>query len=203
MTAQAPSRKRGRPRNEQAEAAILDAALGVLADHGYAGLTVEAVAARAGVAKTTVYRRWPGKGELLVDALTTVKHSAGDLPGGSVADDLKWLMERMRRAWTSGDHGKIMRRLSAEGNDQPELYRMFCDRVVAPRRALVRSILQRGVDEGVIRDDVDLDDVIDMLSAPTIVSVMTLREKITRRQVEFVIDTVLAGIAPRSGRIES
>jgi AcrR family transcriptional regulator len=192
------ARKRGRPRNEQAEAAILDAAIGLLAEHGYAGLTVEAVAARAGVAKTTVYRRWPGKDELLVDAVTTVKGPIAKPPGGSVAGDLKWLMERMRQSWTSGNHGKMMRRLSAEGADQPELYRMFCDRVVAPRRAVTRSILQRGVDEGIIRAEVDLDDVIDMLSAPTIVAVMTLKERITAAQVEFVVDTVLTGIAPQT-----
>jgi AcrR family transcriptional regulator len=196
MTATITARKRGRPRNEAAESAILNAAIDLLADHGYGGLTVEAVAARAGVAKTTVYRRWPGKDELLVDALTTVKGPLGELPDGSVASQLKWLMERMRASWMNGNHGKIMRRLSADGTDQPELYRTFCDRFVAPRRAAVRAVLQRGVDEGIIRPDVNLDYVIDMLGAPTIVSVMTLRDKVTRKQVEFVVDTVLAGIKP-------
>ena len=105
MPAEAPA-KRGRPRSEAAEQAMLDAAIELLAEHGYGGLTVEAVAARAGVAKTTVYRRWPGKDELLIDALNTVKGPLAQLPGGTVEHDLKWLMEHMREAGSTGNHGR-------------------------------------------------------------------------------------------------
>jgi hypothetical protein len=91
-----------------------------------------------------------------------------------------------------------MRRLAAEGSDQPELYRMFKDRVVEPRRAVTRSIIERGIAEGSIRPDIDVDAVIGMLAAPVIVAVMTHGEnRLTRRQLDFVIETVLAGIAPR------
>jgi AcrR family transcriptional regulator len=190
-------RRRGRPRSEEAELAMLDAAIELLAEHGYGGLTVEAVAARAGVAKTTVYRRWPGKDELLVDALNTVKGPLAQPPGGTVEHELKWLMEHMRKAWLNSNHGRIMRRLAAEGSDQPELYRMFRDRVVEPRRAITRSILERGKVEGSVRPDTDIDAVIGMLAAPVIVAVMMHGENnLTRKHVEFVVETVLAGIAP-------
>jgi AcrR family transcriptional regulator len=188
--------KRGRPRNERVEQAVLAATVDLVAEHGYAGLTVEAVAARSGVAKSTVYRRWPGKDELLIDALNTVKGPLAQLPGGTVEYELKWLMEHMRRAWLTGNHGMIMRRLAAEGSDQPELYRRFRERVVEPRRAITRSVLQRGIAEGSIRPDIDVDAVIGMLAAPVIVGVMMHGEKtLTRKHVEYVVSTVLAGIA--------
>jgi AcrR family transcriptional regulator len=198
MSAPAPARKRGRPRSEQAELAMLEAAIELLAEHGYDGLTVEAVAVKAGVAKSTVYRRWPGKGELLVDALNTVKGPVLHPPTGTVAQELTWLAEHMRTSWLNTGHGRIMRQLSADGSEQPELYRTFRDRVVAPRQAVTRSIIERGITEGSIRPDVDVDAVIEMLASPVIVAVMGHREaQLTRRHVEFVVETVLAGIAPR------
>lgn len=179
---------------------MLSAAIELLAENGYAGLTVEAVATRAGVAKTTVYRRWPGKDELLIDALNTVKGPVSRPPAGpgrSVELDLKWLMEGMRRSWLDTNHGRIMRRLSAEGSDQPELYRMFRDRIVAPRQAVTRSIIERGIAEGSIRADVNVEAVIEMLASPVIVAVMAHREaELTREHVEYVVETILAGIAP-------
>jgi AcrR family transcriptional regulator len=193
----AEPRKRGRPRSAAAEQAMLAAAIELLAEHGYSGFTVEAVAVRAGVAKSTVYRRWPGKDELLVDALTTVKGPLAQLPGDSVEQDLKVLMEAMRRSWLGTNHGVIMRRLAADGSDQPELYRMFRERVIEPRRALTRSVIERGIAEGSIRPDVDVNAVVGMLAAPVIVAVMTHGENaLTKRHVEFVVETVLAGLAP-------
>jgi AcrR family transcriptional regulator len=189
------TRKPGRPRNARFEVAIMDAAIELLSEHGYNGLTVEAVASRAGVAKTTVYRRWPSKDELLVDALNAVKGPVSEPPGQSVRADLYWILERMRQNWMSGNHGAIMRRLSADGSERPDLYRTFRDRVVRPRQAVTRAVLERGIAEGSIRADVELDMVLDMLSSPIIAAVMTHRDRLTRREVEFVVDTVLAGIA--------
>ena len=128
--------------------------------------------------------------------MNTVKGPLAQLPGGTVEYELKWMMEHMRRAWLAGNHAKIMRRLAAEGSDQPELYRQFKERIVEPRRAITRSVIERGIAEGSIRPDVDVDVVIGMLAAPVIVAVMTHGEKqLTRKYVETVVSTVLAGIA--------
>jgi AcrR family transcriptional regulator len=194
---EAGARKRGRPRSEALERAVLEAAIELLAEQGYGGFTVEAVAARAGVAKTTVYRRWSGKDELLVDALTTVKGPPAPLTGESVEADLKAAMEGMRRSWLNTNHGVIMRRLAAEGSDQPELYRMFRERIVEPRRAVTRSIIERGIAEGSVRAGVDVEAVIGMLAAPVIVAVMMhAQATLTSQHIEFVVETVLAGLAP-------
>jgi AcrR family transcriptional regulator len=195
MTA-ALERRPGRPRNEQVDAAILDATIDALADYGYAGLSVEAVAERAGVAKTTVYRRWPGKDEVVLDAISRLKGPIATAPGRSVREDLSYLMGAMRAQWINSRHGRVMRRLAADGNVRPELFRQFRDRLVAPRQAVLRSVLQRGISEGLIRPDVDLQWAIDMLVAPVILAVMAQKERVSPRQVQFTVDTVLRGLAP-------
>ena len=189
-------RRPGRPRSAAAAEAILEATVDLLAEEGYLALTVEAVAARAGVAKTTVYRRWPGKDELVMDALCGVKDLEHVPPGESVRDDLHYMLQWMRSVWVVGRFGGLMRRLAADGIERPDLYREFRARFVAPRRAIMRAIIERGKDEGSIRQDVDVEWMIAMLVSPIISAVMTHQDPVTKRQVNFIVDTVLRGVAP-------
>src|SRR5438552_17303325 len=79
----------GRPRSERAEKAIIDATLDLLVEEaGVAGLSIEAIAGRAGVGKTTIYRRWPNKEALIIDALASLKRPLPPVPGRSVREDL-------------------------------------------------------------------------------------------------------------------
>ncbi len=188
-------RRPGRPRSEAAEAAILDAAIEQLAEKGYSGFSIEAVAARAGVAKTTIYRRWPGKDELVFDAISLVKGPIPELPEGSVRDQLVYLIDHARLSWFDGTHGRMMRRFAADGTDRPDIYVTFRDRVVLPRQALTRSVIERGIAEGVIRAGVEIGAIQDLLIAPIISAVMTHRDPLTRAQVEFIVDTVLRGVS--------
>jgi AcrR family transcriptional regulator len=190
------ARRLGRPRSEQAEQAILDATMELMAAHGFRALTIEAVAARAGVAKTTVYRRWGGKDELVLDVLSRLKGPVASPAGQGVRDDLVLLLDRVRQQWISGPHGRLMQQLSAEGLEQPDLYRQFRERLIAPRHAVLLSVLQAGVDQGLIRVDLELRWVLDLLVAPIVAAAFTHQGPLTRRQVEFNVDTVLAGLAP-------
>jgi AcrR family transcriptional regulator len=189
-------RRPGRPRRTDVDAAILDATIDELEEHGYFAASIEAIAARAGVAKTTVYRRWPSKDELVFDAINTLKGPISQAPGIGLREDLMYLMERMRRNWVNSHHGRVMRQLSADGSRNPELYRAFRDRLVAPRQEAVFAVLRRGVQDGQIRPDVDLRWVNDLLVAPVLVAVLTHRPHVSRAQLEFTVDTVLRGIAP-------
>jgi len=192
----AEKRRPGRPRREEVDAAILDATIDELEEHGYGAVSIEAVAARAGVAKTTVYRRWPSKDELVFDAINKLKGPIPQAPGTGLRADLMYLMERMRRNWVNSRHGRVMRQLSAEGSRNPELYQAFRDRLVAPRQAATFAVLRKGVDAGEIRTDVDLRWVNDLLVAPVMAAVLTHRPHVSRAQLEFTIDTILRGIAP-------
>jgi AcrR family transcriptional regulator len=185
----------GRPRNRDTDIAILDAAVDELAERGYLSLSMEAIAERAGVAKTTVYRRWPNKQALVSDALAWLKGPLVEVPGKTVRDDLVHLVEAARLTWQDSRHGRVMRRLAAEGADHPELYADYRERVLRARQLAMITVLRRGVDNGEIRSDVDLDRVRELLISPVVAAGMTLR-KLTSAEVEFFVDTVLAGLRP-------
>jgi AcrR family transcriptional regulator len=189
-------RRPGRPRSAAAAQAVLDATIDLLAEQGYFALSVEAVAARAGVAKTTIYRRWAGKDELVMDAVCGMKDLQDVPPGESVRGDLLFMLHRMRNVWMAGRFGQVMRRLSADGIARPDVYREFRARFVAPRRAIVGAIIERGKAEGHIRPDVDPEWMIALLVSPIISAVLTHQDPVTAEQVEFNLDTVLRGVAP-------
>lgn len=187
----------GRPRSEQVESAIIEATTELLAELGYQALSIEAVAARAGVAKTTVYRRWDGKDELVLDVLSRLKGPIGTPPGQSLRSDLIFLLEHLRSQWSSGTQGRLMHRLSVEGLDRPELYRNLRERLVRPRQQVLLDVLQRAVVTGELRADTDLRAVHELLVSPILAAAFTHQELPTRNRLEFQVDTVLAGLRSR------
>lgn len=189
-------RRPGRPRSTAADEAILDATVDLLVEQGFLGLSIEAVAARAGVAKTTIYRRWPTKDDLLVDAVACMKHPHPEAQGESVREDLLDMLAHMRDAWFNSRFGRLMARLAADGLERPDLYREGRARFVAPRRQAMRQVIERGIAEGSIRDDVDADWLSVLLVAPIIASALTHQDALSQRQLEFIVDTALAGVRP-------
>jgi AcrR family transcriptional regulator len=193
-----PRRGPGRPRSEEAERAILDAALDQLARCGIAGLSIEAVAQGAGCAKTTIYRRWANKNELIVAALAKLKGPLLHPPGEGVRSDLLFLLQHATRAWSTAPEAEIFTRLLAEAKDHPELMQQYWERVIGPRREITLGVLRRGVDEGLIRPDADLRLMQDMLMSPVILSALNwCVGTISEAQVELLVDAVLTGWAPR------
>jgi AcrR family transcriptional regulator len=157
---------------------------------------MEAVAARAGIAKTTLYRRWPSTKELAIAAMCSFQQIAEEPPAGSVRDQLVSLIDAMRRKWNDPRYAAIMRRITGDAVANPEAYKQGRDRIVAPHLRLLEAVLRRAVDEGVIRSDVDLTWVRQMLTSPIMAATLTLRERVTRAQIETTVDTVLRGVAP-------
>jgi AcrR family transcriptional regulator len=192
----AAKRGPGRPRNEATDAAILAAAVAELSERGFLAASMESIAARAGVAKTTVYRRWPSIDELTIAAISTFEQAQLEPPDGSVRDQLLWLLEGMRAKWTDPQYAAMMRRVAADGTTQPEIYRKSRDRVIGPVVRTMNAVLRRGIDEGVIRGGVELEWIRQMLVSPIMAATLTLKKRVTRAQVELTLDTVLAGLAP-------
>src|SRR6266581_527414 len=153
----ATHRRPGRPRSEQAERAIIAAALDLFAESGPDGLCMERVAARAGVGKATIYRRWPGKEDLLLDALASLKNPLPQPRGESVCDDLVDLMETMAADYADPRRAREFALLLGEGAKFPRLMARYTETVVEPRREVIRSVLRRGVASGELRPDVDLE----------------------------------------------
>jgi AcrR family transcriptional regulator len=155
----------GRPRSARADEAIIEAVLDLLAEGTpFDALSIEAVAARAGVGKATIYRRWSNKEALLFDAVRTVKGELAVLPGTSVRDDLIALLKPVGQS-ESTRAGRIMPCLLAELQRSPELNGIF-QRITEPRRELMRQVLRRGIEEGVLRPDIDMEIVMAMLTGP-------------------------------------
>jgi AcrR family transcriptional regulator len=189
-------RRPGRPRDEALDSAILDAAVEELIERGVRGLSIEAVAARAGVAKTTLYRRWSTTNELVMDAMRALRaDDAEPPPEGPAREKVLFLLDRMRRSWSDPQYGALMRRVAADGTHHPEIYRQCRDRLIAPEVALMKAALAQAVDEGLIRPGVDLAWVRQMLTAPLMSAVLTHKARVTKAQLEFTLDTVLAGLA--------
>jgi AcrR family transcriptional regulator len=196
MTDATTARRPGRPRSEVVDAAIRAATVDELIERGFGALSMEAIAARAGVAKTTLYRRWPGTQDLALDAMRSFDVDSDTPPDGSARDALLFLLDRMRRTWSDPRYGALMRRVAADGTQQPEVYRQCRDRLIAPRIRAMNDVLLRAVEEGLIRPDADLGWVRQLLAAPIMAAVLTHKERVTRAQVEFTLDTVLRGLAP-------
>jgi len=161
-TAAAPVRI-GRPRSAEADRAIIQATLELIAEEGLAPVTVEAVAARAGVGKTTVYRRWPGKDELVVDALATLNDDLEPSGPGPAGERLVRLLDQLRLRAQGTVGGRIFPAMAACSGTHPQLWALFHERVLEPRRELLRSILREGVSAGELRGDLDIELAVNLL----------------------------------------
>ncbi|MBO0838003.1 MAG: TetR/AcrR family transcriptional regulator, partial [Actinobacteria bacterium] len=132
-TPAAPTRRRGRPRSAEAERAILVAALDLFGERGPEGLGIEQVAARAGVGKATIYRRWPGKEDMLLDAIATLATRLPIPQGRSVRADLVALLTSICREAADPRQARLFALLQGEGNRYPRLLTRYVEAVVQPR----------------------------------------------------------------------
>jgi AcrR family transcriptional regulator len=188
----------GRPRSAEADRAILRAAVDLLADEGYGGVTMEGVAVRAGVGKATVYRRWPSKSALVVDAIAACRESAGPPPDtGSAREDLLAFVRGFMHHLRTSDAGRVMPALVTELSRSPELARAFRDGLVQPRRARVIEAVRRGVERGEVREGIDAevvaDAVVALLQYRVLVTGMDLDDALPER----ILDMLWEGIAAR------
>src|SRR6266498_105776 len=199
----------GRPRSARADEAIIDAVLDLLAEGLSADtMSIEAVAARAGVGKATIYRRWPNKDALIVDAVASMKGPVPPIGGKSVRDDLVTLLSRVGKHSETGHNetehnepnraGKIMSCLLPELQRSPSLQRCY-QAVIEPRRARMREVLERGVRTGELRADLDVELALALLSGPIMAqSILGWNPRLDVRELPArVVDAVLSGIAPR------
>jgi AcrR family transcriptional regulator len=150
-------RRPGRPRSEQAEQAIIDAALELFGERGVDGVCVEAVAARAGVGKATIYRRWPGKEELLIAALGSMKSPMPDPDTGNVRDDLIELMSILARDVADPRFARQFAMLHGEAEAYPRILARYTETVTEPRRQVIRTALRRGISRAELRADLDVE----------------------------------------------
>jgi AcrR family transcriptional regulator len=192
--------RRGRPRSEAVDQAILDAVERLMAGGStLAELSMEGIAQEAGVAKATVYRRWNNKEALLIDAVRRLEEPEPEPAGESVRDDIVMLLEFMRQRALAKRSRWILRAALSQMGSLPELKALYHERVVNRRRELIRGVVRRGVERGELRSDVDLELVTEMLIAPMLVRTVLWEDAPLDdpRLAELVVDTALQGVAAR------
>ena len=153
----------GRPRDAAADRAITAAAFALLQEEGYRGLSIEAVAARAGVAKTTIYRRYPTKRELVVGAMIAETQIQPPPPGIDSREGIRGLVRQGVQMLVGAGAMRILATFLVEEEREPELMATFRARLVEPRRAMLLGLLRAGVERGEVRADADLDLVTEMM----------------------------------------
>ncbi|MBQ1022160.1 TetR family transcriptional regulator [Micromonospora ureilytica] len=196
-TADAP-RSPGRPRSIRADEAIIEATLDLLAEGStIEALSIEAIATRAGVGKATIYRRWAGKDALLLDALRRLKGVMAQPAGHSVRDDLVLLVGAIGKN-VDPRAAKIMPCLAPAVNRSADQFQLY-QNIISPRRQLMREVLRRGIDEGVLRADIDVEVTMALLTGPMLIQrVLQWNPDLDEQTLpERVVDAVLDGIQAR------
>ena len=173
---------------------VLAAARSILEADGFARLTMERVAAESGVAKTTLYRRWPTKAALCMELyLDVAGQELRDPDTGDVARDLKRIADTVVRLQTRTVAGPAFLGLIAEAQLNPETRTAFLAEFAGRRRQLTRRVLRRAIDRGELRPDTDVDLVIDAIGGAVTFRLLQGHAPLTTRFTSGLIDLVLAG----------
>lgn len=186
-------RPRGRPRSSATHIAILEAAYTLLEEEGLAGFTIEGVAARAGAAKTTIYRWWPTRETLAVAAFLTVTGPRIAFPDtGCAVADITAQMLRLGAVYR-GKTGRVVRDLIVAGHSDPEAASAFVNAYLKPRREAVKTVLMRGIAGGELRAEFNMEGVIDALYGPIFFRLLVGHGPLDGEWIQSVADVVLRG----------
>ena len=185
-----PSRRRKRPHQ-----AILAATIELLETEGYKALTIEGIAQKAGVGKQTIYRWWPSKAAIVMEAYTQKASQRIPLPDrGSVYLDLQELLKRLFLVLTTTSAGAVVSSLIAEAQMDLEFAQSFRDGFIETRRQAMRELLERGRDRGELRADVDIELVIDALYGPVWLRLLNKHAPLDNQFAEELVDQLRVGI---------
>jgi AcrR family transcriptional regulator len=189
------------PRVERSRQAIMDATLQLLAQDGDVGsLTVEAVAARSGVAKTTIYRRWRDKWELALDAVMIDMLPRLDEPVdvGDTRKELLRFINSVVKMLATPPYGQAMQALVSQIATDPDLVRVYREQVVEPRQAELTPVIKRGIVRGDLRPDTDVRLIHELLVGPIFYRLLFSGAPLDRNLGRRIVDAILAGFAPRT-----
>src|SRR5689334_4875060 len=189
----AAERPPGRPRSARVDDAILAAALAELGERGYARMSVDAVAARAGVSKPTIYLRHPTKADLATAAIASMRVRPRPAPTTDLRADLMAHLRLLRDGLERPNGMTMLGTVLAEESDTPELLALFRERLVIPRRRELRAVLEAARERGELRPGVNLDVAVSALVGAFFARYLA-GESLGRRFVSTLVDTVLDGV---------
>jgi AcrR family transcriptional regulator len=193
------TRRRGRPRSEKSTQAILAAAGELLLEHGLEAVSMDAIAERAGVSKATIYRWWPTKETLAIDALYEDWAAAYPVAPdtGSLRDDLLGILLPWVNQIATRPYARVLGALLTRARTDDSFARELDERLVQPRRNRARPIFERAIARGELAADTDVELAMDLLYGPVYHRFLQGHLPLTETFVEAVIDAVLRGLLPR------
>jgi AcrR family transcriptional regulator len=196
----AEQRLPGRPRSERASRAIIVATLEMLADGiSLDSLSMEAVAARAGVGKATLYRRWPNKTALISDALVSLYEPPAPVATGSVRDELTAAVDELRRWAHDSIAGRLLAHFASGASGSSELRAQYVQSVIEPKKAVFREIIHRAIVNGEVHCDIDIEATLRLVFGSVLYG-LVLSEDTGEEQhsSDNVVDLILPGILSAS-----
>ena len=178
------------PRVARSRAAVIEATLALVAELGIGETTVDAIAERSGVAKTTIYRHWPGKPAIVLDALSTVMAAPEDPDTGAVRDDLVVLVTGFATGLSQGLLAPLLTSMMEAAERDPEVARLHRDEAAA-RHQVLRDAVVRGVGRGELSRGTDADEVVAAVVGPVVYRRLIAHEPVDAARVEAIVDRAL------------
>jgi AcrR family transcriptional regulator len=185
-------------RNPDAHQAVLDAAWAILDSSGWQAVTVDRIAAAAGVGKQTIYRWWRGKADVVLEAF--LDQARSQVPP-SQAEDVAGLLRESARSfvllYAGTALGRHLRELLGAAQHDPELAAAMRDRWFTPRREPVRQAVRQAQEEGRVRADIGADEVLDLLFGPLHYRLLTGHGPVDRQYADTIAELTLAVVTPK------
>jgi AcrR family transcriptional regulator len=199
LESEIPVRPPGRPRDETCRDRIRAAALELLEEVGMANVTCDAIAQRSGASKATIYRWWPHKAAVIIDAF--VETVTPELPLRDVATLEEYVTVHLRQfaRVLAGRNGRLLAAVIAAAQNDPEVEEAFLSHWIKPRRALSRKALQKFKNEGQLPERFDIEQVLDVMYGPLHFLLMVRHSKPTPAYAESLAALLVHGLAPRPG----
>ncbi len=188
-------KKRGRPQSEEAQRRILDAAHEILMTEGFGRLTIEAVAARSGVGKPTIYRSWANAQELAMAALLVTSPAETQVDGATAQAALGAQMRALVTAFATTRGRQITMALAA-ADPESEFTKAFRNQVILSSRAAGRDILEQAVARGEIAPPPDLEVLLDMIYGPVFFRLLVGHQRVSPEFGDTIVSIALRAVAP-------
>ena len=190
---------RADPRVIRSKASILEACAELISEEGFAGVSIEAVAARSGTAKTTIYRHWPSREALLIEAFGICSDAPYDSPDtGSLRDDLIAVLSGLALKLNEGGWCSALSSLADAASRDAELERLHIS-TLALRRKPLTDVLERGIARGDLPAGMDIEDAVALLGGPLFYRAMLARQPVEPAFVNRTVDAALGTLKPHPG----
>ncbi len=187
----------GRPRDAAIDDAVMESALTLLDENGPGPLSIDAIAAHAGVSKASIYRRWDSKGDVLIDAINSLAGDIEEPDTGAIRSDLIRIVGSLTHFMSDARAGSLLPWLVGEIAAGSEMGIRYLETVIMPRRAMMSRVIDGAVDRGELRIDLDVAVAVDMLIGPLVVGKLTRSAELSNPMRHAVlVDTLLAGWTP-------